>query len=70
MVGTRKDEILSLQRGMSNFWGVMDMLITFTRVVVLHVYTYTKVYKLYILNKCNLVYINYTLIKLFKQQLG
>lgn len=45
MEGARMDEGECLQKGMSNFWGVMDMFITFIRAMVLQVYTHTKIYQ-------------------------
>lgn len=66
--GTRKDEKNSLQRRTRTFWeGVMFMFIIFIMVVILRVYTYAKLIGLYTSHMYNLVYINYTLIKLLKE---
>lgn len=54
-------------KGRRTFLEAMNMLITLVVVVVSQVYPYVRLIKLYTLNTCSFLYINYISIKLLKK---
>lgn len=52
--------IQGLQKGAKKFWGVTDMFVIFIMIMTFRVYTCVKTYQIIQLNKCDLLYVNYS----------
>lgn len=60
----RSWERAGFQRVTKKLWRVIEMFVILIVVMVSQLYTFVKVKKLYTLNMCRLLYLNYTLVKL------
>ena len=59
--GKRRDDCKAAQ---DNFWGLNKMFVILIVVTLSCVFTYVQNHQLYSLTICNLLFVNYTLIKL------
>ena len=64
VVGNRQTNTRKgLKKGTKKFGGVTDMFINFIMIMTFQVYTCIKTYQIIQLNKCGLLYVNYSVSK-------